>query len=412
VKGRLRFSGVRKVYRWRGSRVKNESVKGAVLGNWWRRRRPQEKAHVALEGIDLEIAPGEAVALIGPNGSGKSTLLKLAGGILKPTEGTVDVDGRVTALIELGAGFHPEITGRENVLINGMLLGLSRPEVEARLPAILEFAGIGDFIDQPVKTYSSGMYVRLGFAVAVAVEPDVLLIDEVLSVGDAAFTRRCLDRLARMRQAGVTMVLVSHDLDLIEAFAQRAVYLRAGRVRAEGPVESVVARYRDDDAGVAEVPTGDGTAAVRVVDEGRRWGSGEAEIVSVELATGAGKTHLVPTGASCWLAIRYRARRDLDDFVVGVAWHRADGNLVAGHNTDLDGLVPRLISGEGEIRCTYPALDLAPGDYLVDVAVHAKEGRAYDYWREALKVKITSRVEWPGVWAPAHSWEWDDELFE
>ena len=190
MKGRLRFVGVRKVYRWRGTRVRNESVKGAVLGSWWRRRRPTAEEHVALDGIDLDIERGEAVALIGPNGSGKSTLLKLAGGILQPTEGTVDVDGRVTALIELGAGFHPEITGRENVLFNGMLLGLDRREIEARLPEILDFAEIGDFIDQPVKTYSSGMYVRLGFAVAVAVEPDVLLIDEVLSVGDEAFTRR------------------------------------------------------------------------------------------------------------------------------------------------------------------------------------------------------------------------------
>ncbi|HSN56864.1 MAG TPA: ABC transporter ATP-binding protein, partial [Candidatus Sulfomarinibacteraceae bacterium] len=235
MKGRLRFAGVRKVYRWRGTPVRSESVKGAVLQSWLRRRRAPLEEHVALDGVDLEVAPGEAVALIGPNGSGKSTLLKLAGGILRPTEGTVDVAGRVTALIELGAGFHPEISGRENVVINGMLLGLKRREIEARLPEVLDFAGIGRFIEQPVKTYSSGMYVRLGFAVAVAVDPDVLLIDEVLSVGDEAFTRRCLDRLARMRQAGVTMVLVSHDLDLVSAFADRAVYLRDGRVRAEGP---------------------------------------------------------------------------------------------------------------------------------------------------------------------------------
>lgn len=412
MNGRLRFSGVRKIYRWRGSRVRNESVKGAVLGSWWRRRRPKAEEHVALDGIDLAIEPGEAVALIGPNGSGKSTLLKLAGGILQPTEGSVDVGGRVTALIELGAGFHPEITGLENVLINGMLLGLSRPEVEARLPEILDFAGIGDFIHQPVKTYSSGMYVRLGFAVAVAVEPDVLLIDEVLSVGDAAFTRRCLDRLARMRQAGVTMVLVSHDLDLVEAFADRAVYLRAGRVRAEGTVESVVARYRNDVAGVTEKPTEGETTAVHVIEEGRRWGSGEVEIVSAELTTDAGKTRLIPSGTPCRLQIRYRAHREVGDFVVGVAWHRADGTMVAGHNTELDGLVPQRLDGEGEIRCSYPALELAPGDYLIDVAVHTKDGVAYDYWCDALRLRVTSSIEWPGVWAPSHEWEWDGELFE
>jgi lipopolysaccharide transport system ATP-binding protein len=412
VKGRLRFAGVRKVYRWRGTRVRNESVKGAVLGSWWSRRRPTAEEHVALDGIDLDIERGEAVALIGPNGSGKSTLLKLAGGILQPTEGTVDVDGRVTALIELGAGFHPEITGRENVLFNGMLLGLDRREIEARLPEILDFAEIGDFIDQPVKTYSSGMYVRLGFAVAVAVEPDVLLIDEVLSVGDEAFTRRCLDRLARMRQAGVTMVLVSHDLDLVETFADRAVYLKEGRVRSRGTVDSVIARYRGDVAGAPDTPAETPISSSKDDGRSRRWGSNEVEIVSVELATGVGVTRLVPTGTSCRLQIRYRAQRSVDDFVVGVAWHRPDGTLVTGHNTDLDGHVPRALAGEGEIRCSYDALDLAPGDYLVDVAVHAKDGRAYDYWCDAIRIRVTSNVEWPGVWTPSHHWEWDDELFE
>ena len=412
MKGGLRFEGVRKVYRWRGSRVRNESVKGAVLGSWWRRRRVKAKEHVALDGIDLAIEAGEAVALIGPNGSGKSTLLKLAGGILRPTQGMVDVEGRVTALIELGAGFHPEITGRENVLINGMLLGLSRPEVEARLPEILDFAGIGDFIDQPVKTYSSGMYVRLGFAVAVAVDPDVLLIDEVLSVGDEAFTRRCLDRLANMRQAGVTMVLVSHDLDLVETFADRAVYLREGRIRARGTVDSVVARYRSDVAGATEKPADGGVTRGGIDGEGQRWGSGEVEIVSAELTTTTGATRLVPGGTECRLRIRYRAHRKIEDFVVGVAWHRADGTLVAGHNTDLDGLVPKCIEGEGEVSCTYPALDLAPGDYLIDVAVHAKGGAAYDYWCDVVRFRVTSRVEWPGVWAPSHRWVWDGELFE
>ena len=199
------------------------------------RRKSSREQYVALDGIDLEVTTGEAVALIGPNGSGKSTLLKLIGGILKPTSGTVEVAGRVTALIEVGAGFHPEITGRENVVINGMLLGLGRREIEDRMQEIVDFADIGPFIDQPVKIYSSGMYVRLGFAVAVATDPDILLIDEVLAVGDEAFTRRCLDRLARMRQRGVTMVLVSHDLDLVTSFADRALYLDRGRIVNRGP---------------------------------------------------------------------------------------------------------------------------------------------------------------------------------
>ena len=251
----------------------------------------------------------------------------------------MEVGGRVTALIELGAGFHPEITGRENVLINGMLLGLTRGEVEERMPAIIEFADIGDFIDQPVKTYSSGMYVRLGFAVAVSADPDILLIDEVLAVGDAAFTRRCLDHLARMRQRGVTMVLVSHDLDLVTSFADRALYLEGGRQVAVGPADAVVARYRvtmppdeGTDASQAPAPT------VRVIEEGKRWGNGDVEIVEVEVLTGGSSQRLLPganrvaSGSATGLTGRSRISSSASPGIV------RDGTLVSGHNTELGGL--------------------------------------------------------------------------
>jgi ABC-type polysaccharide/polyol phosphate transport system ATPase subunit len=346
------------------------------------------------------------LAVIGPNGSGKSTLLKLAGGILRPTEGTVAAEGRVTALIELGAGFHPEITGRENVVINGMLLGLDRVEIERRMPDIVDFAGIGSFIDQPVKTYSSGMYVRLGFAVAVAVDPDILLIDEVLAVGDEAFTRRCLDRLARMRQRGVTMVLVSHDLDLVTHFAGRAVYLDRGAVVAEGAPDAVVARYRSDVAGEESVEE-EASRGVRVLEEGRRWGTGDVEITEVFVTSSGARQRMLPGGSECAIHVRYRVHQPVEDFVFGVAWHRADGTLVAGHNTDLDGLSARRLDRDGEVRCVYPALDLAPGDYGIDVAVHARDGLAYDYWCDVTSLRVTSAVAWPGVWAPDHRWEGD-----
>jgi ABC-type polysaccharide/polyol phosphate transport system ATPase subunit len=342
------------------------------------------------------------VALIGPNGSGKSTLLKLTGGILKPTSGTVEVEGRVTALIELGAGFHPEITGRENVVINGMLLGLGRREIEERMQEIFDFADIGTFIDQPVKIYSSGMYVRLGFAVAVAADPDILLIDEVLAVGDEAFTRRCLDRLARMRQRGVTMVLVSHDLDLVTSFADRALYLDRGRIVAEGPADAVAARYRSDAAGNA-AREGQPVPA-REDDSETRWGNGDVEITGVDLLLGEKTSRLVPGGSPCSLRIRYSVGKPVEDFVFGVAWHRSDGTQVSGHNTDLAGLVPRRLATNGEVCCEYGSLQLAPGEYLVDVAVHARNGLAYDYWCDALRVRVTSEVEWPGVWSPPHQW--------
>ena len=404
MKGRIRFSDVRKVYRWRGRRRRGETLKGALFQRTRRTRPHAAKEHVALDSIDLQVEPGEAVAIIGPNGSGKSTFLKLASGILQPTAGEIAVDGRVTALIELGAGFHPEITGRENVLINGMLLGLTRSQVEAKMPEIIQFADIGDFIDQPVKTYSSGMYVRLGFAVAVSADPDILLIDEVLAVGDRAFTRRCLDRLARMRQRGVTMVLVSHDLDLVTSFADRALYLNAGRQVSLGPVDAVVARYRSDaadDTNVSESLA----PAVRMVEEGHRWGNGDVEILEVEALAGGLPQRLLPTGEPCRLQIRYRVHHPLDDFVFGIAWHRPDGTLVSGHNTELAGLEPLLLAEDGEISCVYGSLDLAPGEYRLDVAVHAREGLAYDYWCDALRIRVTSEVEWPGVWSPSHHWE-------
>jgi ABC-type polysaccharide/polyol phosphate transport system ATPase subunit len=402
VKGEILFRDVRKVYRWRGPRGRHETLKGALFHRRTRGGGSQE--HVALDGIDLKVARGEAVALIGPNGSGKSTFLKLAGGILQPTAGTVQVDGRVTALIELGAGFHPEITGRENVLINGMLLGLTRREVEARMDEIVEFADIGSFIEQPVKVYSSGMYVRLGFAVAVAAQPDILLIDEVLAVGDEAFTRRCLDQLARMRQRGVTMVLVSHDLDLVADFADRALYLDCGRVTVDGPSDAVVARYRNDAAGEArerEEKSDESTAS----SNGRRWGNGDVEISSVEVRVGDTPQRMIPNDSPCRICIRYQVRRPVADFVFGVAWHRRDGTQVSGHNTSMSGLVSRRLAEDGEVCCVYESLQLAPGDYLIDVAIHAVDGRAYDYWCDAVRVRVTANEDWPGIWAPPHRWE-------
>jgi ABC-type polysaccharide/polyol phosphate transport system ATPase subunit len=402
VKGSIRFSNVRKVFRWRGPHSPHETLKGAFFHRGARRWKSSREQYVALDSIDLEVTTGEAVALIGPNGSGKSTLLKLIGGILKPTSGKVEVAGRVTALIEVGAGFHPEITGRENVVINGMLLGLGRREIEDRMQEIVEFAEIGPFIDQPVKIYSSGMYVRLGFAVAVAADPDILLIDEVLAVGDEAFTRRCLDRLARMRQRGVTMVLVSHDLDLVTSFADRALYLDRGRVVTEGRADAVVARYRSDaagDSGRDQQPL-----SAREGDDKTRWGNGDVEIDGVDLLVGEKESRIVAGGSPCSLRIRYSVHKPTEDFVFGVAWHRSDGTQVSGHNTDLAGFEPLRLATDGEVCCEYESLQLAPGEYLVDVAIHARNGLAYDYWCDALKMRVTSEVEWPGVWSPPQRW--------
>lgn len=409
--GEVLFDGVSKTYRVKGRKGRHETLKGVLFSRKARRKKVAPADFRALTDIDMAVSPGEVVALVGPNGSGKSTFLKVAGGILRPTTGRVTTEGRMTALIELGAGFHPEITGWENVIINGMLLGLSRREVEQRMDGILEFAGIGDFIERPVKTYSSGMYVRLGFAVAVAVDPDILLIDEVLAVGDEAFVARCLDRLARMRRRGVTMILVTHDLDMACAFADRGIYLDHGRIVADGPTDQVIARYRGDVAGDQAEPEKPRNP-VRVLEEGRRWGNGDVEILDVEIKADGRTVRLLPSGAAAEIRITYRVRRQVENFVFGVAWHGADGTLVSGHNTDLDGLEGNRLEDRGQISCVYESIPLAAGPYTLDVAIHAKDGLAYDYWCRAGELKVTAPVQWPGFWAPVHHWQGPPTLWK
>ncbi len=403
--GTITLVNVKKVYRRSRQIGRLHSLKGALFHRQLETVKATSQEFVALEGVDLAVAGGEAIAFIGPNGSGKSTALKLISGILQPTIGTVTTTGRVTALIELGAGFHPEITGRENVVINAMLLGMSRPEINSRLEEIIAFAGVGDFIDQPVKTYSSGMYVRLGFAVAVAVDPAVLLIDEVLAVGDAEFSGRSLDRLARMRQQGVTMVLVSHDLELVESFADRVVYLRKGRVIMDGPPAAVISRYQEDLHGVrsrqTEEPANEESAPK---ERSKRWGSRQVTITSVSVTSGGRTVQVIPSGVECTVTIQYQVAEPVTDFVFGIAWSLPDGTSVAGHNTNLDGWRARSLAGDGEVACTYDSVQLAPGEYLLDVAVHTRDGAPYDYWCEAARVQVTAPVAWPGVWAPNHHW--------
>ncbi|MGD1146827.1 MAG: ABC transporter ATP-binding protein [Thermoanaerobaculaceae bacterium] len=394
----VRLAGVSKRYPPLTRRGKLHSLKGALLhGDLWRVNE-EHNGFLALSDVDLEIAPGETFAVIGPNGSGKSTLLKLVAGILQPTSGSVEVEGRVTALIELGAGFHPEISGRDNAIVNGMMLGLSRSEVMDRLDEIVEFSGIGPFIDQPVKTYSSGMYVRLGFAVAVTVEPNVLVVDEILAVGDEAFAHKCLDRIAKLQRRGTAILLVSHDLGLVEQLAQRALYLKGGAPVLTGPAGAAVARYRSD---VASDEAGSESAA----GSSRRWGNGAVTLDQVDLVDGGGRPiRLLMSGEAAGIRAAYTVRMPQDDFVFGIAIHREDGSYVFGTNTDLDGWKPERLAGRGQITLEFPRLELGPGRYLVDVAVHAKGGLAYDYACEIASFTVTAPVGWPGCYAPRHGW--------
>jgi ABC-type polysaccharide/polyol phosphate transport system ATPase subunit len=238
---RIRFENV--VQRFRVIRERPDTLREAFTHLF--RNRSSYHDFEALKGISFNVQDGEVTGVIGRNGSGKSTVLKIIAGVYQPTSGTVHVSGKVAALIELGAGFHPDLTGRENIVINGLLLGLSRREIQAREERIIDFAELGEFIDSPVKQYSSGMYMRLGFAIATEVDPDILLIDEILAVGDAAFQQKCLARVDEFRQRSKTIVFVSHDMNSVRRLCQRVVLLHDGVLLADGPPEQVVARYEE-----------------------------------------------------------------------------------------------------------------------------------------------------------------------
>jgi len=408
---------VRKVYRKHSRRNQFSTLKSALLsGGLFRHLRPDESFE-ALRGVSFDVEAGQTFGIVGRNGSGKSTMLKLLAGIGKPTAGTVHVDGKISALIELGAGFHPEIPGRENVFINGMMLGLTRREVAARFDEIVAFAEIEDFIDAPVKTYSSGMYMRLGFSVAIHVNPDVLLVDEVLAVGDEAFTHKCLDKFAEFRQRGKTVVIVTHSLDLVTRFCDQAVWLDAGRVRAHGDPQRVVDAYLLEVAEIEErtLQGVDRASAARAEKEPEapveperpaegRWGSREAEIIDVALLHDGQPAQVFNSGDSFEVRLRVRANQPLDDVVFGVGIFNAEGVWCFGTNTEIDGAEGGALDGEGEVRFQVDRLDLVEGTYKIDVAVHRANGAPYDYHRHLHTIRVNSRVKDVGVFRPPHRW--------
>jgi len=424
----IELAHVTKVYRRYGSR-QFATLKSALMRrNLLAELQPNE-TFTALSDFSLRIPAGCTFGLIGRNGSGKSTALKLVAGITKPTKGTVAVQGRISALIELGAGFHPEISGRENVFINGIMLGLTKREIEKRFDEIVEFAELAEFIDEPVKTYSSGMYMRLGFSVATHVDPEVLLVDEVLAVGDEGFTHKCLDKFADFKRRGKTVLLVTHSLNLVERFCDEAAWLDAGRKRAEGDPYRVVAEYVSDverqeerflaksdekarlETAAAPLPAeppppvpADATADMMQATEGR-WGSRVVEITDVAFTDSNGQpAHIVHSGDAVSLRLAVHAHRPVEDFVFGVGIFNAEGVCVYGTNTTIDEFDAQSLSGDATITVTFDALDLVEGTYKLDVAVHKLDGVPYDYHRLLHTFRVKSRTKDVGVYRPRHRW--------
>ena len=332
------------------------------------RRRNRYDEFWALDGVSLSIPRGSTYALVGHNGSGKSTLLKLIAGIHRPTRGTIDVHGRISAMLELGAGFHPELSGRDNVYLSGAIFGLTRKQIDAALDSIVEFSGLGDFIDTPVKVYSSGMYLRLGFSIAVNLDPEILVIDEIVAVGDEEFQRRCFDHLAQLRKRGVTVILVTHALNLVTQLADRAAWLDHGRLKLEGdPVDVVEAYLRTVNEAESErlgheLPPQEG--------DPNRHGSGEVRVSGVDFVPPSGRPGRVAiSGEPVAVRIHYEVREPVDRPVFGLAFHSEQGVHLSGPNSQRSGLRVDRLDRDGFVDFELDRLPFAPGRYEVSAAV-------------------------------------------
>jgi ABC-type polysaccharide/polyol phosphate transport system ATPase subunit len=422
----IELSHVTKIYRRYGGK-QFATLKSALLRRSILRDLQPSETFPALSDVSFTVPRGSTFGVVGRNGSGKSTALKLVAGITKPTSGTVRVAGRISALIELGAGFHPEISGRENVFINGIMLGLSKREIQNRFDAIVDFAELREFIDAPVKTYSSGMYMRLGFAVAINVDPDVLLVDEVLAVGDEGFTHKCLDKFSEFRRRGKTILLVTHSLNLVERFCDEAVWLDDGRKTAEGDPKRVVDAYltKVEEGeekllaqttaraveGAQPLPTENGhdapidpTSDMFQATEGR-WGSRDVEIVDVAFVGRDGQpAHIFHSGDPMAVHLRLRASHPTEDFVFGIGFFNADGVCCYGTNTYLENMAPERMTGDAEVVFAIDSLDLVEGTYKLDVAVHKRDGAPYDYHRLLYTFRVKSRTHDVGIYRPRHRW--------
>lgn len=373
----------------------------------------------AVSDLTLRIRRGASVGIIGSNGSGKSTLLKLITGIYKPTKGRVTVDGRIAALIELGAGFHPDFTGRENLYLGGVMHGLTRKQIDERFDDIIQFAELAHVIDDPIRTYSSGMFMRLGFSLAVHTDPDVLIVDEVLAVGDAAFVIKCKERIARLRKEGKTLLLVSHDLDAIERWCDEAIWLQSGVAKDRGDPRRVIDHYRQyvekgEEEELKSEREEEAAPAVRAEEDHsapRRWGSREIEIFDPKLLDKDGQEKLLfHPDDSAQVVFSYRVHQAMPDAVFGIGISRTDGVLVHGSNTDIEKVDVPQLREEGRVCYRIERLGLLDGHFVLDLAVHRADGYPYDYHKGAITFAVRSAFRQVGVCVPVHQWSFDAEV--
>lgn len=405
-----------KVYPDKGSQLKERLL-------FHKRSRFEERN--VLRGISFQVKKGEAIGLIGHNGCGKSTTLKLLTKIMFPDTGTIIMNGRVSSLIELGAGFHPDMSGRENIYTNAAIFGLTKKEIDARLKNIISFSELEEFIDNPVRTYSSGMYMRLAFSVAINVDADILLIDEILAVGDANFQAKCFNKLKEIKAHGTTIVIVSHSLGQIEQICDRSIWIHEGLIKAEGPPKEIDLEYLDfmgrkmqetssrelEEEPPAQIPAEDSADSNTDAEENsgsapKRWGSGDARIKNIRAYTSGGTQQKVfRTGEQIIFRLDYTVKKAVGDAVFGIGIFSRDGIQCYGTNTRIDKHDRFRLTRNGSLEIVLEDVALLAGEYLIDFAIETGDGIPVDYYREAYKIEMINPLGDVGIARIKHQWK-------
>lgn len=387
-----------------------------------------------LKGVDLKVEKGKTLGLIGQNGSGKSTLLKLMTRIMYPDKGSVQVRGKISSLLELGAGFHPDFSGVENIYMNAAIFGLTKKEIDRKLDEIISFSELEEFIDSPVRTYSSGMYMRLAFSIAINVEPDVLLIDEILAVGDESFQKKCMNKMKSFKSQGTTIVIVSHSLGQLEMLCDELVWLHEGTLVRRGLPSEVIGDYRETMSGqenlrleaenrqMSERPLEDSIIigarenlengdripfSEQLTNQAKRWGDGSVEIIDVALMDHLGRTkYTYECGEPCVIEMRCHRNRPISSLVFGIAIYRSDDILCYGINTFIDRYPVKVEELDNEIivRVSVDKLELVEGEYYINVAAHDEYSSPYDYQTNRLRFSTYSNIKDVGVCRLEHQW--------
>lgn len=405
-----------KVYQDKGYTIKERAL--------FKRRRKFEERTV-LDEISFEIPRGQAVGLIGHNGCGKSTTLKLLTRIMYPDAGTVEMRGRVSSLIELGAGFHPDMSGRQNIYINASIFGLTKKEIDGRLHDIIEFSELEEYIDNPVRTYSSGMYMRLAFSVAINVDADILLIDEILAVGDANFQAKCFNRLREIKSNGTTIVIVSHAMGQIEQICDRSIWIHNGKIKADGiprevdPIyldfmgqqRMVASEKKEELSNIDMTPQECGKESPKS-EEKKRWGNGLARITNIRIEDINGKSRSVfKVGENIIFKIYYCVNKTVEDACFGIGIFRSDGVQCFGTNTKIEQMPLFHLEKDGCFSLNLKEVSLLPCEYWVDIAIECGYGIPVDYFTKALRFEIYSEINDVGIVRINHTWKSDSQIF-